>query len=121
MSITYSIRETSVPSLEEPDLSSIIAELQSFSLEHQELDDTIVALQTDYEENYTKKSVTRIAEYYDIQVKKSNKIEIITMVVAFEVDPNNFDLVQKRRKIWDAIREIKNDSKMRKYLLGDVI
>tara|TARA_A200000113_G_C8861395_1_gene353385 strand:- start:1403 stop:1765 length:363 start_codon:yes stop_codon:yes gene_type:complete len=120
MSITYTIRETTSPQSKEPDLSSLVAELHAFSIE-EDLSDTILAMETEYLENYNKKAVSKIAEYYDISSKKSSKAEIVTIVVAFEIDPENESIVRKRHKVWDAFTTLRNDSKMKKYLLGDVI
>ena len=120
MSITYTIKETTTPRSEGPDLSSLVAELHAFSIED-DLSDTILAMETEYLENYNKKAVSKIAEYYDISIKKSSKSEIVTLLVAFEIDPENETIVQKRREVWNAFNTLRNDVKMKKYLLGDVI
>ena len=43
--------------------------------------------------------------------------QIIEILVSFESDLNNSDIVFKRQNMWFFINELKNDKFMKKYLL----
>jgi len=75
----------------------------------------------DYELNYRLKDLYLICEYYNIlkavKTNKCNKNEIINIILEFENDIANFDIVNKRKNMWFYINEIKNDKLLKKYLL----
>ena len=51
--------------------------------------DSFVAKQLDYQENYLLADLKKIADFYDIPVRKMRKEEIIQEIVVFEIDPGN--------------------------------
>lgn len=75
----------------------------------------------DYSLNYKIKDLHLICEYYNIlkEVKqnKCNKEQIIDIIIAFESDINNYEIVYKRMNMWFYINELKNDKFMKKYIL----
>ena len=75
----------------------------------------------DYQMNYNIKQLTLICDYYGIlkQIKynKCNKDEIICILVDFENDRNNEDIVSTRKNMWFYMNEIKNNKFMKKYVL----
>lgn len=77
--------------------------------------------ETYYDIEYTVKELIKICEYYDIdkniKASKCKKQDIITTIVYFESLPENIILVQKRHNMWAYMRELFNDSKMKKYIL----
>ena len=81
--------------------------------------DDIVALELDYETNYIKKDLIKIAEYYDISIRKKNKKEIITDIVEYETNSENTIMVERRKELWFYITEIQEDSYLSKYLIFD--
>ena len=81
--------------------------------------DDIMALQLDYDSNYTKKDLVKIAEYYEISVRKKNKKDIIQDIVEYETNPENTIMVQRRKELWFYISEIQEDSYLSKYLIFD--
>jgi hypothetical protein len=74
-----------------------------------------------YEEEYTVKDLLKICAYYgidkNIRTSKCKKPDIISTIVYFESQPENFELVQKRNRMWAYITELMNDPKMKKYIL----
>jgi hypothetical protein len=74
-----------------------------------------------YSENFTVKELLVICEYYgflkEIKTNKCNKDQIIEILVNFENDPINNDIVFKRQNLWFYINELKNDKFMKKYVL----
>ena len=79
--------------------------------------DDYIALEIDYNENYTKKQIDLIADYYEIVKRKKKKAELIEEVVIFEKDPENFDITQRRKTLWFYMEEINNDSFLSKFLI----
>lgn len=76
-----------------------------------------VALEINYQTNYTRKQLDRIAEYYHISKRKKKKDELIQDIVLYEKDPINMEIVYKRKKLWAYMQEIKNDSYLSKFLI----
>jgi len=75
----------------------------------------------DYKINYTVKDLLLICEYYGIskemKTNKCNKEEIIVVLVGFENNPENKDIVLRRQSMWYCINKLKNDKFMKKYVL----
>jgi hypothetical protein len=80
-----------------------------------------VSQMIDYQMNYTVKQLIIICDYYGIlkQIKcnKCNKDEIINILIDFENDGNNEDIVSTRKNMWFYMNELKNDKIMKKYVL----
>lgn len=70
---------------------------------------------------YNIKDLLKICNYYGIEKKvkllKSKKQQIIHTLIYFESLPENFEIVQKRYRMWACIAELLNDSKMKKYII----
>ena len=81
--------------------------------------DDYVASELDYNENYTKKQLELIADYYEISKRKKKKSELIEEIVIFEKEPTNYDITQRRKTLWFYIEEINNDSFLSKFLILD--
>ena len=81
--------------------------------------DDYVASEIDYNENYTKKQLDLIADYYEISKRKKKKEELIEEIVIFEKEPTNYDITQRRKTLWFYIEEINNDSFLSKFLILD--
>ena len=99
--------------------SSNIPDENHFSLEDSIGLDDYVASELDYNENYTKKQLDLIADYYNISKRKKRKAELIEEIVIFEKEPTNYDIVQRRKTLWFYIEEINNDSFLSKFLILD--
>ena len=99
--------------------SSNIPEENHFSLEESLGLDDYVASELDYNENYTKKQLDLIADYYSISKRKKRKAELIEEIVIFEKELTNYDIVQRRKTLWFYMEEINNDSFLSKFLILD--
>ena len=93
-------------------------ELEYINTDELSIDD-YVASEIDYNENYTKKQLEFIADYYSISKRKKKKQELIEEIVIFEKESSNFDIFQRRKTLWFYIDEIKNDSFLSKFLILD--
>jgi hypothetical protein len=69
----------------------------------------------------TIKDLLKICNYYGIdnnmKLLKCKKQTIIHAIIYFESLPDNFEIVQKRYRMWECITELLNDSKMKKYVI----
>jgi hypothetical protein len=74
-----------------------------------------------YNLNFTVKELMLICEYYNIakdaKINKYNKEELCNFLVEFELNPQNNNIVLKRKNMWFYINELKNDKFMKKYIL----
>ena len=74
-----------------------------------------------YTHEYTVKELMQICNYYGIdkhiKTSKCKKQDIISTIVFFESLPENFESVQQRHKMWAYMKELINDSKMKKYVI----
>ena len=63
----------------------------------------------------------KICYYYGIdksvKASKCKKQDIITTLLYFESQPENYELVQKRNRMWAYITELSNDSKMKQFVI----
>jgi hypothetical protein len=74
-----------------------------------------------YNEACTVKDLLKICHYYGIdksvKASKCKKQDIITTLLYFESQPENYELVQKRNRMWAYITELSNDSKMKQFVI----
>ena len=72
-----------------------------------------------YNEEYKIKDLLKICQYYGIAkfVKALKKQDIISTIIYFENTPENYEIVEKRHKMWAYMTELLEDPKMRSYLL----
>jgi len=81
--------------------------------------DDYLASELDYQTNYIKKDLEKIADYYEISKRKKRKNELVEEIVLFEKDPVNIQKVYQRKKLWRYIEEIKKDKYLRQFLILD--
>ena len=91
-------------------------------MENNEFNDELtVPKMINYHENFTVKELLLICDYYgfskELKTNKCNKDQIIGILVSFESDLNNSDIVFKRQNMWFFINELKNDKFMKRFLL----
>ena len=79
----------------------------------------IYASELDYNENYTKKQLDRIADYYQIPKRKKKKAELIEEIVIYENDLSNYEITERRKLLWFYMEEINNDNYLSKFLILD--
>lgn len=81
--------------------------------------DDYIALEIDYQTNYLKKDLEKIADYYEISKRKKRKDKLAEDIVIFEKDPANIEIVYRRKRLWSYIEEIKCDDYLSKFLIFD--
>ena len=81
--------------------------------------DDYLASELDYQTNYIKKELERIADYYEISKRKKRKDELVEVILLFEKDPVNIQKVYQRKKLWKYMEEIKKDKYLRQFLILD--
>jgi len=79
--------------------------------------DGYIALELDYNENYNKKDLEKIADYYSISKRKKRKADLVQDIVLFELDPINSDITNRRKTMWFYLQEIMNDNYLSKFLI----
>ena len=92
------------------DLSQFIATAdiqQTYDIEELEL----------YYKDYNVKSLIQILQYYKIYKPKMVKDELIQVLLFFETDEKNHDIVVRRVRLWQNIQELKDDSYFSKYIM----
>ena len=76
-------------------------------------------LQQDYMDNYRRKDLDRIADYYDISKRKKRKEELVQDIIVFEQDVFNEEIVEHRKLLWYYLQELMNDNYLKKYIILD--
>lgn len=71
----------------------------------------------EYELNYNMKQLICIYDYYNIgNSNKLKKIELAQLIVAFENEEENSDIVERRQTLWFYMNELKNDPYTKKFI-----
>jgi len=114
--ITYQLDEDS--NKEEFNYDSFLHDFEKM----QNHDDEIFVTMKDYDLNYSVKQLLLICEYYvisksSIRTNKMKKQDIIEQIILFEHDPNNREVVERRKRMWFYINELKEDKFMKKYII----
>ena len=117
----YKIKENSTDN-KEIDLESLLAEVNE---KHKILEtknnhmesDIYIALELNYETNYSVKQLGQILDYYGISKKKLKKDELIQAILLFEQDDNNIFIVETRKRLWENIQELKQDKYFSKFII----
>jgi hypothetical protein len=83
--------------------------------------DFIFASIQNYDINYTVKQLSIICDYYgllkDLKTNRAKKIDYINMIILFENDIANIEVVEKRKKLWNIMKELQSDKFMKKFIL----
>ena len=66
--------------------------------------------------NYSVKSLLQIMNYYNIQKKRLLKEEIILLLINFELDLTNQEVVLKRIRLWENITELSEDNYFKSFI-----
>ena len=84
-----------------------------------EIYNNIIFEEQDYMDNYTRKELDRIADYYNISKRKKKKLQLVEEIVAFENDFLNDEIVNHRKLLWFYVEQIKCDNYLSKFLILD--
>jgi hypothetical protein len=60
---------------------------------------------------------TKTIEYYGSKAKKMKKQDIITLIIMFENDTENIEIVIKRKEFWFYLDQLKDDKIMKKFVI----
>lgn len=71
----------------------------------------------EYMNNYTVKNLTNILGYYNINKNKLVKDEMVQLIILFENEPTNKNIVYQRKRLWKNILELKNNEYFKKFIL----
>jgi hypothetical protein len=102
------------------DLCKLQEELNEMELNCAEDEAVLFVEIKNYELNFNVKQLMLICEYYnlkDIRVNKLKKSDIIEQIVLFENNPENIEIVTKRKELWYYIDELKNDKMMKRFVI----
>lgn len=117
VAISYYVEEIENQENEEINIEELMAEIENTEF----VDDLAIPKMINYNENFTVKELLLICDYYgfgkELKSNKYNKEQIIEVLVSFESDSNNSDIVFKRQNMWFYMNELKNDKFMKKYVL----
>ena len=117
IAISYYLEEIENQEKEEINIEEFMAEIENSEL----TDDFAFPQMVNYRENFTVKELLLMCDYYgfakELKNNKCNKEEIIEILVSFESDLNNYEIVFKRQNLWFYMSELKNDKFMKKFLL----
>lgn len=113
--------------LEEPILDETVLDVDNFlqdfvnSTEFTQDDEFFVEMK-DYDLNYSVKQLILICDYYNIskgmmRLNKMKKQDIIEQLILFERDTMNFETVQRRKRLWFYINELRDDKFMKRYII----
>jgi hypothetical protein len=73
-----------------------------------------------YEQEYTVKDLMKICQYYginkNVKASKCKKGDVVATIVYYESCAENYDVVQRRHKLWSYMTELIEDPKMRGYV-----
>lgn len=117
--LSFSLEEKNHMENSDVTYESLIKEVDLMEMNNDILLDDYIAQEVDYQTNYVRKELDRIADYYDISKRKKRKDELIEDIVIFEKDPDNVQIVFQRKKLWSYIKEIKQDKYLSKFLMLD--
>ncbi len=117
--LSFSLQEVSKENQEEVTYADLLKEVDYMEMCSTVAMDDYIAQEVEYDTNYTKKELDKIAEYYEITKRKKKKHDLIEDIVVFEKEPANIETVYKRKKLWGYIQEIKADKYLSKYLIFD--
>lgn len=74
-----------------------------------------------YNQEYSVKDLLKICNYYgidkNIRISKCKKQDIIYTIMYYESLPENYMIVQERNLMWAYMKEILNNTKMKKYII----
>lgn len=91
---------------------------KNYDMESENFTAIYYLLEEEYNE-FTKKELERICDYYKISKRKKRKADLIQDIIIFEQDEMNNEIVNKRNELWYCIEQIKNDNYLKKFLILD--
>jgi len=97
------------------DLSSRVSKMNDNN-ENNNYISSMTALELEYNE-YLKKDLVKICEYYKISTRKKKKGDLIDDIIEYELNPENFLFTERRKMLWEYIYELIEDEYLNKYII----
>ena len=91
---------------------------KNYDIESENFTAIYYLLEEEYNE-FTKKELERICDYYKISKRKKRKGDLIQDIIIFEQDEQNAEIANRRNELWYCIEQIKNDNYLKKFLILD--
>jgi|UniRef100_A0A6C0IP10 hypothetical protein len=88
----------------------------NMSYEDDNYSEMFFIMEEEYSENYTKKGLEFIADYYGINKRRKRKGELIQEIIIFEQNDLNYDVVEKRKLHWFYLDQLKSDPYLKQYI-----
>jgi hypothetical protein len=119
--ISYSLIEREVDNKDFFTYDELLTEIMNKEVKNEMGNDfdSYLPLFIHFQENFLKKDLEKIADYYNISKRKKKKDELIEDIVIFELAKENTEIVNRRKILWFYIDEIKNDNYLSKFLIFD--
>ena len=91
---------------------------KNYDIESENFTAIYYLLEEEYNE-FTKKELEIICDYYKISKRKKRKGDLIQDIIIFEQDEQNAEIANRRNELWYCIEQIKNDNYLKKFLILD--
>ena len=137
--ITYEIKELASYEGSPVDLSEIIKTVETTDTRNLDADadagseddadanidweTECLKLQLHYSENFLVKDLRRICAYYKISYKRRlvnmKKDDLITEIIMFELNDENKEIVEERKRLWLYINELLENKYLKQFILWD--
>jgi len=82
--------------------------------------DANYATHVDYATNFNVKQLGMILDYYEILKRNLRKEEMVNEIVLYESEPSNRSKVERRKRLWENVAELKKDKFFAKYLIVEL-
>ena len=121
--VSYDIEEKPSPagSVDIAELMAEIDERHGIAKDRKQVNgmpsDISFAMELEYSTNYNVKSLGQILDYYEISKRKMRKDEMVQILIMFEEDPQNTEIVERRKRMWVNVEELKEDKYFAKYII----
>ena len=79
--------------------------------------DATYATRLDYKTNYNMKQLQMFLDYYEIPKRNLKKDDVVNAIVSYENEPSNLANVERRKRLWKNITELKEDKFFSKYII----
>ena len=77
------------------------------------------AQEINYDTNFTKKELEKILDYYEISKRRKKKAQMIEEIILYEKNNENIYTVLQRKKLWGYIKELKENTYLRQFIIFD--
>lgn len=107
----------------DPDQNKDASEFETFEdffLQGGELDkdNLLYVKKVDYMENYRVDDLKKIAKYYELQINRKKKEELVEDIIVFEDSLENLETVQTRLMYWEYLEELKSHPFFKQFIVN---